>query len=398
MAMLFRKDKGAPCLTRIARLSVVGLIVALSAALINTIWAVYLDSFLHSEVYVGLLSACFTILAFISYFVFIPVVEKRDKAKIFFYSLLSLIVFFLLFSITTNFYLFLILAFALIPFSTLKLTSYGLLIRDASPQKKLSRNEGLVYTSQNIAFVVGPLIAGYVAAQFGVGKIFIIAAVCLLSGALVFKFSKIPGKQGKKKIDYKVVKNFIDFFKNKDRVIAYILGGGISIWWILIYLFIPLRIIRSGLSELWIGYFLFAVAVPLIFLEYIFSNWACKHGFRKIFKLAHLCLAVVALICFFLTDIYAILFMLVLASVPMAMLEPTTEAYFFDILKGKERYRFYGPYNTAIDAGSLTGKLVASAVLILLPFKFVFLAFSMLMFLLYLLSFKTKKVVESKRK
>jgi len=37
--------------------------------------------------------------------------------------------------------------------------------------------------------------------------------------------------------------------------------------------------------------------------------------------------------------------LLVLASIGIPMLEPTSEAYFFDILKGDEEYRFYAPYN-----------------------------------------------------
>ena len=58
----------------------------------------------------------------------------------------------------------------------------------------------------------------------------------------------------------------------------------------------------------------------------------------------------------------------------------------------------YGPYNTAIDTGSFIGKIFPSLMLIFLPFKFVFLLFGVFMFLLFLISFKTKNVVELRKK
>ncbi|MBU0467057.1 MAG: MFS transporter [Nanoarchaeota archaeon] len=385
-------------LSGIAKLSIVGMVVSLSAAFINTIWAVYLYSFFHSEVYVGLFSAILTVVAFASYFLYIPLIEKSDKSKIYSFSLLLFVIFYFLFAINTNFYFLIILAIIMTSFVTLRITSYGLLVRDLSSQKELARNEGLVYTLANLSFVVGPLVAGYIAARFGIHWIFVLSSAFLLAGFFVFKSTKISGKQGKKRLDKKVFKNFIDFFKNRERAVGYMLGTGSSIWWMFIYLFIPLYIIRSGFDEFAIGIFLFAIAFPLIILELPFSKLAGKKGFRKIFLIGHLIVAIASAICFFLTGTYSLLILLVLASIGMAMLEPTTEAYFFDILKGKERYRFYGPYNTALDTGNLIGKLAGAITLIFLPFKFLFLVFGAFMFLLFLLSFKTKKIVESRRK
>jgi len=87
-----------------------------------------------------------------------------------------------------------------------------------------------------------------------------------------------------------------------------------------------------------------------------------------------------------------------LASVGLAMTESTTEAYFFDILKGKEELRFYGPYNTTTSANHLVAKLIPSLFLLVLPFKFVFLFFGLMMFGFFLLSYKIRDVVEDGKK
>ncbi len=398
MGILVRKEKGAATFTKIGKLSIVGLIISLSAAYINTIWAVYLDSFVNSIILVGVLSSVLTAISFLSYFFFIPLIEKSDKGKIFSYTIFLFIISYILFYLNHNFYLFIALAVFITILYTLRITSFGLIVRDNSKDSSVSSNEGIIYTFMNISWVVGPLVAGFVAAEYGINGVFLLSALFLTFGLILFRVFRIKDSKSKKRIDNNIFKNFIDFFKDKERVLAYILGGGVNLWWVLIYLFIPLMIIRSSLGELWIGYFLFGVAVPLILFEYVFSKWAGKHGFRKMFKIGYFLVSIIALACFFVSNIYVILSLLILASIGMAMLEATTEAYFFDILKRKEKYRFYGPYNTAIDAGNLIGKIFPSLILIFLPFKFIFLLFGAFMFLLFLISFKTKNVVELRKK
>jgi len=397
MGILVRKQKDEYNFTNIAKLSIVGLIASLAAAYVDTIWAVYLNSFVDSIVLVGFLSAMLTIISFFSYFLFIPVIERSDKAKIYFYTMIFFIITYVLFFINHNFYFFLILAVVITILYTLRITSFGILVRDYSKNKNVSRNEGIIYTFMNIAWVIGPLVAGYVASGFGVNWVFILAAFFIFIGLILFKTSEIKDLKGKKITDNNFFINFVEFFKDKDRVLAYTLGGGVNLWWSFIYLFIPLMIIRNGLGEIWIGYFLFAVAIPLILFSYISAKWAGKHGFKRLFKIGYLMVSIIAFACFFVSNIYFILSLLVLASVGLAMLESTTEAYFFDILRGKEKYRFYGPYNTAIDSGRFTGKIFASVLLIFLAFNFLFLLFGGFMFLLFLLSFKTKNIRESRR-
>ena len=97
--------------------------------------------------------------------------------------------------------------------------------------------------------------------------------------------------------------------------------------------------------------------------------------------------------CFFVSNIYVILSLLVLASFGMAMVEPTTEAYFFKILKKKsEENRFYGPYNTTIDVNSFIGRLTGAAVLLILPFNYLFILYALFMFLMFILSSMVKDV------
>lgn len=397
MGALVRKERGTFIFTGIGKLATVGFTASLALAFINTIWAIYIDSFVNSVVLVGFITMIFVLTAFVSRFLFIPLIERSSKSKLFSYSLLALVFFYILMAINDNFFFFIVLGVIVTIFGTLRVTSFGIIIRDKSARKQLSRNEGIMYTFMNLSWMIGPLIAGYLADQAGVNKVFILSAIFLFLAFLFFKKARIRDLNIKKRIDKKILKNFCDFFRDKKRTLAYIISGGVNLWWVLIYLFIPLLIIRQGLGALWVGYFLFAIPIPLILFEYVFAKLAGKIGFKKIFKIGFLIPCILAFLCFFASNIYLILFLLVLASIGLAMLEPTTEAYFFDLLKGKEELRFYSPYNTTISVNNLIGRFIPALLLIFLPFKFVFLVFSAFMFIMFLISFKVKNIIEMKR-
>lgn len=396
MGVLLRKQKGF-VFTGIAKLAIILFISTFSFAFIDTIWAVYINSFVHSASLVGFISAFLTLISFFSFFFIIPLIEKSNKSKIYSYTLLLFAITYILFAINQKFYFFVILAFIATILHTLRITSFGIIVRDKSYEKNLSRNEGLMYTFMNVSWVIGPLLAGFISEKYGINLVFVLSAVFVFLAFFLFKLSKIKDANIKKKADTKTIKNFIDFFKNKNRVLAYIFGGGVNFWWSFIYLFMPLFIISNGLHIRWVGYFLFAVAFPLILLEYIFSKLAGKIGFKKIFKIGFFIPFFFALLCFFIGNVYLILLFLVLASVGLAMLEASTEAYFFDVLKKKEVLRFYAPYNTTIDLNNFISRIASATLLIFLPFKYLFLFFSIIMFLFFLVSFKTKNIIEAKR-
>ncbi len=396
MAIFIRKKQEVHAFTGIGKLSIISLFIGISIALVGTIWAVYVDSFVNNISLVGFITGAFAVISFFSHFAIIPLIEKSKKSSLLSKVLFLFAFFYLFFYFVKDFYVFLLIGALMIILQTIRVTCFGIIVKDKSRKNKLTRNEGIIYTFFNIAFVIGPLLAGFVANRFSVNAVFIVASFFAFTAFILFKAFKIIDCHVSKKINHDMKKNFFDFFKDKSRRISYVISGGVNLWWSLIYIYIPLFIIRSQLSELWVGYFLFGVAVPLIFLEYRFANKVSKIGFIKTFMTGYLIVAVLALTCFFVSNIFIILALLVLASVGMAMIEPTSEAYFFNILKKDEANRFYSPYNTAIDVNYLFGKILPAILLIFLPFKFVFLLFAFLMFLIFLVSSKAKNVIEGK--
>ena len=382
-------------LPKINRLGIVILISSLSFAFIGTVWAVYLNSFLHSEALVGLVSSFFLLVSLISYFLIIPIIEKTNKAKIYISSSILVAIGYFLYGIINNFYFFIIAALIVSVSVTLKIASMGIIIKHSSKKRELSKNEGFLYMVANISWVLGPLIVGVILRELNVRWVFIGAAFLALLSVLIFRLIKTDCKIIKKKIDRNPIKNFISFFKSKDRRKVYLLGIGSTFWWSLVFIYFPLIIIKN-LHEDYVGYLLFAVMIPLVLTQYSFGKLAGRIGFKKMFFIGYLIPATAAIVCFIFFNIWVISIALIIASIGIAMTESTTESYFFDICKGKEDQRFYAPYNTAIDVGQIVGELAPALVLLFLPMKFIFIVYASGLIFLSLLALTIRDIIEEK--
>ena len=116
------------------------------------------------------------------------------------------------------------------------------------------------------------------------------------------------------------------------------------------------------------------------------------------FKIGFFILAAASIACFFINNIYAMMIILVLASIGPAILEPNTEAYFFDIIKKQEKEKFYPAYNTMMNISAFLARILAALVILILPFKFIFVFFAIAMFIFSKIATKAKKIIEIKRK
>ena len=383
--------------TQINRLAIVTLISTISMAAIGTIWAIYLESIFHNESYVGFILTAFTIIAMISSIMIIPYVERTSKSKIYLISLISYCISYLLFAFTKNIYLIIFLGAFLAFMSTLKLTSFGIILRDKSKDKTVSKNIGLIYTFINLSWLLGPLLAGFISEEYGYSKVFLLGAFFQLLAFFLFWTFSIKDNRVEKRIDKNPIKLPFQFFKNKNRILVYLLSAGVSFWWALIYVYVPMHIINSGMSDKMVGYFLFGIIIPLVLFEYLSGKIAAKQGFRKMFFIGYISLSILSFICFFIGNIYYILGILIFASVAVAMIEPTTEAYFFDIITKSQRDKFYSQHNTALDVGNIIATFSSAMILLFLPFNYIFILFGAVTLLLAFISLKIKNIVEARK-
>ena len=376
----------------ITKLGVFYLFLAIGVSIVSTIWSVYLNSFLHNSSLVGFITSFFMVAQVGAFIFLIPFIEKVNKIKMFIFSLIFLFVSYFFFSIYSNIYVVIILGTLISIFTSLRVTLFGLLVRDKTEDDSVSKNEGIIYALLNSAWLIGPLIAGYVAKTYGFKSVFFIASIFVLISIFTFDLFKIKDSRRTKKIDKNMIPVVLEFFKNKGRVITYFISIAVNFWWAFIYIYVPVYIVNNGYGEVVLGLFLAIVTLPLIFLDYIFGKLAGKKGFKKLFFIGFITLGILSISCFFIHNLYWILGILILASFSVSMIEPTTDAYFFDIIEEEERDRYYGIYTTSGNIGNLIGSLFAAVLLLVLPFKSLFILYGAPMILL---AFFVLKIEES---
>jgi MFS family permease len=372
-------------------LGVAQVFTSFALAMITTIWALYINSFVNSIQQVAFISTFLSVVSLISFFLIAPLIEKNDKSKLLLYSLLIASAFYLFFAYVKSFWVFIVFASTLTIIHAVRISSFGVLVKENSGKKEIANNEGMIYSLLNLGWLLGPLIAGFVFSFFEFKGVFLIASGFALTAFLILSAVKIKDHYINKDADGDFFKNLIGFLKSKERVLSYGFSMGMHGWWALVYIFMPLLTINNGLNEKFVGYFLFAIVVPLILLEYPFSKIVGKRGYGFQFKIGFFLTAIVAFSCFFTENIFLIMFFMTLSGVSTALIEPTVESYFMSVTKGKETGKFYGPFNTSKDMGLIAGKFFPGILLGFFSFKSVFLFFGFFMFAMFLLAYFVKK-------
>lgn len=374
-------------------LTLARLILAIGLAGIDTIWALYMDSFGLNESTIGFISGFLVIVTLFTAFYSTPILEKLREYKVLLVSLTIFIIGYLSIALADNLYVFLVFSIIITMAGVFRMESFDILFRDESNDKDLNRDEAFMYTIVNVGWLVGPLLAGFIMALYGITTVFMSSAIFVAITLLILLTLKIKQPRKKReKLDSNVKENIIGYIKNKNLNLAYIMAAGIEVWWALIYIYVPLFIINSGnLTEKTVGLFLAAVVAPLVILEYPAGKWSDKHGFKKLFFIGFLFLGISALISFFMTEnITLVLSILVLASIAMALIEPIQDSYFFRLVSSNEEEKYYPIYATAGDVGSLISKFSIAFILLFLPLKFAYLIMAIFMFLLAIIALKIK--------
>lgn len=395
---MFRKElKRRKRFKLTTKISVARMFSSIALASVDTIWALYMNSFNISESTIGFISAFLVALTFIFSIKSTSILEKMNEYKLLLMSLSALVISYLLVSLYKNLYFF-VGVFVIVYIANIYRTNtFDIIFRDKSKDSELSANEGLLYSIINIGWLTGPLIAGYVMAYFNLETVFVTSAlfmaVCLFF--LLTMDIRLPRKYFKGE-DFKVMENLKEFVKRKDFLHNYVIAMGVDIWWALIYIYMPLFIVKSGVNSEIVGFFLAAVIFPLVFFEFEVGKLVSKYGFRRFFVLGFFILGAFALLSFFTMDIYLIMVYLVLASFSMAFIEPLVDAYFFEGIKKEEEEKYYPLFGTYENAGDITGKFLIALVLLFTPNNFAYLTIAIIMFVLGLLSFRVKNRASEK--
>lgn len=360
-----------------------GVLIGLAFASMETIWPILLYSFYPNSSTVGFITAGLSIILLTGFAFLFPLFNKYSAKTLLFASVSLNALMFALFAYVQNPIIFLILAGINAIFMALRVQAFGILIKNNSSARTINKNENLMYLLANIGWIIGPLIAGFVANEFSVGAVLILASIFLVISvySITITGGVLDHYKQKHMKNVSVFKNLTSFFSKKKRVFSYLFSAGLEIWWTLPYIFLPLEILKQGMDMSSVGLFLFFLCVPLFLTESIVQRKEIRN-LKKLFFIGYLFAGVCALIAAFVGNIYLTMVMVVIASFGIGLVEPTAESYFFSIVNSEQATRYYGSFFTSKQIGSFFGRIVIATILLSLSLKYGILFVSIVMFVL----------------
>lgn len=375
------------------QLSISRLIFAIGLAGVDTVWSLYMNSFELADSTIGFVSAFLVIVSLIASFYSTPILEKVNEYKMIILSLVILIISYLLISIFNNLYVFIGLSIIIVIANIFRLESFDIFFRDEAKDTELNEDEGLLYALLNVGWLIGPLVAGFILVTYGISSVFTLSAVFLAMGLFILLVLDMKSKKKKReKIDGDIRNNLMAYVKKKNLRIPYIISAGVEIWWSLVYIYTPLFIINAGLGEHVVGIFLALVVLPLALFEFEIGKLSEKYGFRQFFTLGFLLIGLLSIGAYYIDNIYVVLALLVIASIPMSLIEPLQDSYFFrQLRKSSDEEKFYPIYSTATDIGSFIGKFSIAGFLLYFTQESTYLVIAFFMMIVGLISLKVKE-------
>lgn len=365
------------------------LIMGFGLGLILPIFPNFVKSIVGTESTVSIFFAIMALLMLTAAVLSTVIFEKVQKTtivKLAFFSLGS--VFFLLIFVTRLFEL-AILDAVRAWFEMFLLIALALFVRDFA--KKLGREEGRYYKFQNIGFLTGPLIGGFLATKFDYEFVFILAACVIFLGLAHFYHKHIIQNHSaiindKKATTQKLLHNFKDFFSNSPRRKDYLITLAFMSWISFKRLYIPLYVVLAGYLESMSGMILALALLPSILLEVKVGEYGEKHNVRKPLMLGFFILGLCLTLIFISPYPLLNFFILILASIGAAFIEPLQEDLLFRHLPKEREDELYGIYMTSDPLAFFITPAIGALILFLLPFKFVFLIFGILLLFMSLFS------------
>lgn len=365
---------------KINKLIFVGAIMGIGIAAVDTIWAMYLDSFNISHAQIGLISSVLVFISLLTSIISTPFLEKYKETKILFLTMIFTAISYFVIAYFPKLEIFLILATSITVLAIIRADTFEIIFRDNSKNKELNKKEGILYSLENLGWVIGPLIATLILTKKGMNHVFLIAGIIFLIAIATLYSTKIKNiEKTRKSIDKKYLQNILDFIKNKKLIIPYIMSLGISFWWGIIYIYVPLFALAKGVSGQVIGIFFSILVIPLVITEFKVGKLSQKVGLKTFFIVGFLGLSIISLTLFIVQNIYFQLGLIIFASFFVGCLEPTQEIFFFRKVTKLEEEKYFPIYKTSWITGNFLSQIIVAGILLFFSDKFSYLAVTLFM-------------------
>jgi len=359
------------------------LMLGLSVSLILPIFPNFVKSVLHTDESVSIFFSVMALMTLAGGLFSTVVFKKLQRTLVMKASFISLAVIYFMLIFVVRITELSVLTTIKSWFELLAVITISLFVRDFSNSKDFGEEEGRYFKFQNIGYLIGPLVGGFLASQFGYEIVFILSAGIVLGGFVYFYNHHVIKESMaiinmKKVSTVKFFDNIKNYFSDPNRTKAYFMSFSLMAWFMVKRLYLPLYVIASGYLSTVTGLIMSLGIIPFILLEEKIGKYAGEKGIRIPISSGFFIIAGALLLVFLCPFPILNFIIIILASIGAAFIEPIQEYYLLKNTPKDQEEDFYGIYSTSTTVSSFLTPVIGALVLAVLPFKFIFLVFAVL--------------------
>jgi MFS family permease len=244
-------------------------------------------------------------------------------------------------------------------------------VKHYSDQSSLAGNEGKLGVFGNLGWLLGPIIGGAVAIQFGLPAVFLACGAATLIGLFLFVEAKPHDLERLPSVRGTFLGSIRSYWKDPELRKLYLISFGLSFLYAA-WNFVPLLLIHKGLSLGALGLVYGISALPWVLFEYPVGRLADRRYGEKVFIVIGFVFMVVASFAFsVLSTIPWLIGALLIGIIGSSLIERTHAAAFFRRVADNDVERI-SVWRTATGFAFVLGPLLAALIMLFAPLTFFF--------------------------
>jgi MFS family permease len=268
---------------------------------------------------------------------------------------------------------------------------FDIIIEHFSKQKETGGIRGVNLALGNLAFLVGPIIAGMIAEEFTISYVYFFSALTILVMVLFFH-TRFKNLVLVSKLKHKeIIQSFKTLWQKKDLRNSYLSGFAVEFFFAIWAIFTTIYMnTEMGFNWEQIGILFALMHIPYIILEPIIGEIADKHNNENHLMALGLCIIGVSFLGVALIDrpvmvLWALL--LIITRIGASFGQVAHESYFFKKINDKNS-NIISAYRSMSPLALLLGPVIGSIILLSTGYKELFIIVSVLVLLTIIPAYK----------
>ncbi|MDR1337530.1 MAG: MFS transporter [Rickettsiales bacterium] len=342
-----------------------GLFTGFGNGIYNAVYSLVLLEIFKNSATVGIYVSIYSVFCMLVALFANELLRYFSKAKLFYFAMMAMAAGYFMMGFSIKPGTFISLDYATGVAIVLVSVLLPLFMADFSRNVGMAKLNARYHLWLNAGALLAPMVAMFVAGQFGNRSAFFASAMVYMLGFWFFKYFKIvqEDKKARKPNPRRTLKslwrNTASFFVRRDLMRAYVVNFGHYALANMRYLYVPIMMIENGFSKDTLGLVLTIGIIPYLILSEPMGRLARRFGTKLWMSIGFLTFAGFSVWATFAGG-WTLPLIFILWQISGALMEPVHDLMFFNAAKKAEQSKYYGVFRTSQNLPSVVAPMVGA--------------------------------------